>query len=315
MRTTRPHRSLLSWRPFPGLLVALCFLSSAGCNGPSATPELVWGKRGTQPGDFVRPRAAAIDRQDRLFIVDFTARIQVFDRDGTYLGPTWQTPDHRNGRPSGLSIDRDGNLIVSDSHYFCFRIYDAQGNELRKIGGDFGTGPGQLSYVSDVVQDADGNYYVAEFGDNRRITKLNLHGRFLKSWGTGGTGPGEFDRMRSLALGPDDNLYVADATNHRIQVFTRDGEFIRTWGEAGTDPGQLSYPFDLAFGPKGELYVAERGNHRVQKFTMLGKSLGCWGSPGKEPGQLHEPWALAVDSKGRVHVIDTENHRVQRINF
>jgi DNA-binding beta-propeller fold protein YncE len=269
-------------------------------------------------GDFVKPRAVAIDAHDRLYIVDYTARIQVFDRDGHFLGRCWRTPDYRNGRPSGLSIDRDGNLLVSDSHYHCLRIYSPQGKERKKIGGEAGTGPGHLGYVSDVVQDADRNYYIAEFGENQRITKLDKNGRFLKSWGSPGSEPGQFARARALALGPADGyLYVADACNHRIQVFTTEGKLVRCWGVAGSEPGQLSYPYDLAFSTTdpGVLYVVEYGNHRVQKFTPEGKSLGCWGGPGRQPGRLCSPWALAVDSQGRVHVIDSENHRVQRINF
>src|SRR5262245_61491343 len=125
----------------------------AGCSGTHAAPELVWGHRGTQGGDFVKPRAIAIDAKDRLFIVDFTARIQVYDRDGKYLQHTWTTPDYRNGRPSGLSIDQDGNLLVSDSHYHCFRIYTPEGEELGAVYGDTGGGPGPFDYVGDVVQD------------------------------------------------------------------------------------------------------------------------------------------------------------------
>lgn len=295
--------------------LALLSLLLAGCGGPSAEPERVWGKRGVQPGDFVKPRAIAIDANDRLYIVDFTARTQVYDRDGNYQGITWSTPDYRNGRPSGLSIDRDGNLLVSDSHYSCLRIYSPRGELLRTLGGDVGTAPGQFGYICDAVQDADGNYYVAEFGENQRITKLDADGRFVRCWGGPGDEPGQFNRIRALALGPDGNLYVADACNHRIQVFNRDGNLIRSWGQAGEEAGQLKYPYDLAFGPRGALYVVEYGNHRVQKFTPEGVSLGCWGGPGKMPGQLHSPWALAVDSQGRVHVCDSENHRVQRIRM
>jgi DNA-binding beta-propeller fold protein YncE len=300
---------------------AVAFLSfclllfAAGCGGPSEKPQVVWGHRGFQPGDLVRPRAIAIDPQDRLYIVDYTARIQVYDAEGKYLGPTWTTPDFRNGRPSGLGIDRDGHLLVADSHYHCFRVYDAEGNELRKFGGIVGAAPGQFGYVSDVVQDADGNYYVSEFGDNERITKLDADGKLLKCWGEKGTEPGRFSHIRALAIGPDHLLYVADACNHRVQAFTLDGRLVRSWGEPGDGPGQMNYPYDLAFAPSGELYVVEFGNHRVQKFTAAGESLGTWGGPGREPGQLHNPWALAVDSKGRVHVVDTENHRIQRIRF
>ena len=294
---------------------ALGLLLLAGCGGPSAEPERIWGKRGVQPGDFVKPRAIAIDANDRLYIVDFTARIQVYNRDGKHQGLTWTTPDYRNGRPSGLSIDRDGNLLVSDSHYGCLRVYSPSGELLRTLGGDIGTAPGQFGYICDAVQDADGNYYVAEFGENQRITKLDVDGRFVRCWGCPGEEPGQFNRIRALALGPDGNLYVADACNHRIQVFYHDGNLVRCWGEAGEAPGQLKYPYDLAFGPRGDLYVVEYGNHRVQKFSQEGESLGCWGGPGKMPGQLHAPWALAVDSKGRVHVCDSENHRVQRVRM
>src|SRR5438045_1721650 len=104
---------------------------AAGCGGAGSEPELVWGRRGVQDGELVKPRAVAIDAQDRLYIVDWTARLQVFDRDGKHLGATWTTPDYRNGRPSGLSIDRDGNLLVSDSHYHRLRVYSPAGKLLR----------------------------------------------------------------------------------------------------------------------------------------------------------------------------------------
>jgi DNA-binding beta-propeller fold protein YncE len=280
-------------------------------------PELVWGKRGVQPGELVKPRAIAIDNQDRLFLVDWTARLQVFDRDGNYLGVTWTPPDYRNGRPSGLSIDRDGNLLVSDSHYNCIRIYSAAGKLLKTIGGEAGTAPGQLGYVSDAVQDADGFYYIAEFGENQRISKFDAAGKFLMCWGGPGSEPGQFSRIRALVLGPDGLLYAADACNHRIQIFTRDGKLVRVWGTQGSAEGQLSYPYDLAFSPGRNpyLYVVEYGNNRVQKFTPEGVSLATWGGAGREPGRLANPWALAVDSKGCVHVVDSENDRVQRVRF
>ena len=296
------------------LLLGVSALAVAGC-GPSSNPDLVWGKRGVLDGDVVRPRAAVIDGDDRLWIVDFTARVQAYDLDGNYLGPTFTPPDFRNGRPSGLGVTRDGKLIVCDSHYSCFRIYEPGGTELRVIGGDKGTAPGQYGYVSDTVQDADGYFYVSEFGINERITKLDADGKFVACWGKSGTAEGEFNRIRALALGPDDLLYVADSCNHRVQVFTKDGRLERVIGSEGDGPGQLKYPYDLAFGPKGDLYVVERGNHRVQKFSAAGVSEGVWGGPGRQPGQFADPWALAVDRKGRVHVIDTENHRVQRIRF
>lgn len=308
-----PSASLWSGRA----LVAVCALVLAGCGGGASRPALVWGKRGVQGGAVVKPRAIAIGPGDRLYIVDWTARIQVFDRDGKFLGRSWITPDYRNGRPSGLSVDAAGNLVVSDSHYHCVRVYSPDGELLRTIGGSAGPEPGQLGYVSDALCDADGVFYVAEFGEVQRISKFSPAGQFLKCWGAPGSEPGQFARIRAMALGPDGYLYVADACNHRVQVFTRDGVLVRHWGTPGSAPGELSYPYDLAFAPgdRPVLYVVEYGNHRVQKFTPTGESLGCWGGPGRAPGELNSPWALAVDSRGAVHVVDSENDRVQRIDF
>lgn len=278
------------------------------------TSHLVWGRRGVLDGDFVRPRAATI-LGDRLYVVDFTARIQSFTLDGDFAGVKLTTPDFRNGRPSGLSTDRSGNLIVADSHYHMVRIYTPNGVELKTLGGVGGSEPGQFGYLSDCVQDPDGNYFVSEFGQNDRITKLDSQGRFLFCFGKNGTAPGEFQRVRALAIGPDGYIYAADACNHRIQVFDRTGELIRVIGRPGTNPGEFAYPYDLAFDPDGMLYVVERGNTRVQKLTRDGEPVGIWGSPGRKPGQLADPWGIAIDSLGRVHVIDTENHRVQRVKF
>src|SRR3989304_3251928 len=54
--------------------------------------EKVWGRIGIGNGRFQKPRAIAIDAEDRLYIVDMTARIQAFDRDGNFLR-VWKTRD------------------------------------------------------------------------------------------------------------------------------------------------------------------------------------------------------------------------------
>jgi len=303
----------INWRRI--LPVALAFV--VGCGGSAGVPELVWGKRGVQDGQLVKPRAIAIGADDRVYLVDWTARIQAFDRDGKHLGVSFTTPDYRNGRPSGLSVDHEGNLVVSDSHYSYVRVYSPEGKQIKVFGGSSGPEPGKLAYVSDALCDKDGNFYVSEFGDNHRISKFDPDGKFIQCWGEPGSKIGQFARIRAMTLGPDGNLYVADVCNHRIQVFTTDGKFVRAFGSAGDKLGELSYPHDVACssGTTPYLYVVEFGNCRVQKFTLTGESVGVWGSVGRGPGQLCSPWGIAVDSRGRVHVVDSLNDRIQRVDF
>jgi DNA-binding beta-propeller fold protein YncE len=305
--------------PGRGLLCAALLAGAglqAGCDLPGrSTPDLVWGIHGTKPGWLHKPRVAAFDADDHLYIADLTDRIQVFDREGQYLRG-WRTPDFNVDGPSGLTIDRYGRLLVADTHFYRVLVYSREGALLFQIGdGVQGTTPGRFGYPTDVVIDQAGNFYVSEYGENDRIQVFSPSGQWLRQWGGHGYEPGEFLRPRALAIDEHDLLYVADSCNHRIQVFDTEGKLVRMWGNRGDAPGEMSYPYDLAIGPDHALYVCEYGNHRVQKFTLDGKPLGTWGHSGRQPGELYNPWALAVDQQGEVSVIDSNNHRVQRFRM
>jgi len=291
-------------------------VSAAGCDVTGRSrPELVWGIHGTRPGWLHKPRVAAFDAEDHLYLADLTDRIQVFDRDGTYLRG-WRTPEFNVDGPSGLTVDRYGRLLVADTHFYRVLVYSPTGELLFQIGdGVQGTTPGRFGYPTDVVIDRAGNFYVADYGDNDRIQVFSPEGTWLRQWGGHGYSPGEFLKPRALAIDDQDRIYVADSCNHRIQVFDTQGKRLALWGTRGSAPGQLQYPYDLALGPDGSLYVCEYGNHRVQKFTRDGRSLGVWGSAGRGPGQLYNPFALAVDGTGAVSVVDSNNHRVQRFRL
>jgi DNA-binding beta-propeller fold protein YncE len=294
------------------LLVCVLAVGCGEAGNSIGKLDLVWGRRGISDGRLQKPRAMTIDQQDQLYIVDMTARVQVFTTDGEFVR-SWQTPVHTNGRPTGINIDRDGRVLVADTHYFRVLVYSPVGELLQQIGGTEGHGPGEFGWVTDAVQDRNGNLYVSEYGEYDRIQKLAPDGSFLLQWGGHGSEPGQFARPQDLAIDEQDRIWVTDACNHRIQVFDTEGNLLFLWGAPGTAPGELYYPYDLVFDDAQNVYICEYGNHRIQKFSRSGESLGCWGHEGREPGELHNPWAVVRDSKGRLHVLDTNNHRVQRV--
>jgi sugar lactone lactonase YvrE len=70
-----------------------------------------WGSAGSGPREFLVPHAIAMDSRGRLFVADRdNNRIQIFDRDGRFLDEWTQF-----GRPSGIHIDADDMLYVSDN--------------------------------------------------------------------------------------------------------------------------------------------------------------------------------------------------------
>ena len=297
--------------------LAACAAVVTGCGRDGDTIgrlEKVWGRRGVSNGRFQKPRAMAIDEQDRIYVVDMTARIQVFDADGQFIR-MWRTPEKELGKPTGLSAGRDGRILVADTHYYRVLVYSPEGRLLQTIGGTAGEKHGQFHLVRDAVQDSEGNFYVSESGEYDRIQKLMPDGTFLLEWGEPGPQRGQLALPQSLVVDEEDRIWVADACNHRIQVFDLEGNVLDCWGAEGGELGQLKYPYDIVLAPDGSVYVCEFGNNRIQKFTRNGRSLGCWGTHGRGEGQLNGPWALVCDSRGRIHVLDTNNHRVQKVRI
>jgi len=298
-------------------LFLLIVIAASGCDTDRSSIgalQAVWGRRGISDGRLQKPRAMAIARNDRIYLVDMTARIQVFSPDGKFLNK-WQTPDHQFGKPTGLSIGNDGNVLVANTHYYEVLIYSPDGQLIKRLGGTKGQRPGDFGLVTHAVRDSHNNIYVSEYGEFDRIQKFTPEGAFILQWGGHGSQPGQFIRPQKMAIDSDDHIWVADACNHRIQVFDSQGKLLKIWGKEGSRPGELYYPYDLLLAPDGTVYVCEFGNHRVQRFTRDGRSLGCWGGEGRQEGQLYNPWALVRDSRGMIYVLDTNNHRVQVVKM
>jgi len=278
------------------------------------------------PGRINRPRAVAIDKDDLLYVVDMTPRIQIFTGDGEYVRG-WQTPDFEHGRPSGLAFDNNGNLLVCDTHYFRVLVYTPEGKLLDEqvLGGVCGNRDGEFQFVTDAAQDAQGNYYVAQYGEYDRIQKFTPDREFILSWGEHGHELGQFLRPQKMVIDHSGLVWVTDACNHRVQVFDARGseaKLVKTWGTPGSQPGELLYPYDivlddaaLAGQSDGCVYLCEFGNHRVQKFTTDGRFVGLWGKNGRREGELDQPWGIARDSRGRMFVLDSYNHRIQRFRL
>jgi DNA-binding beta-propeller fold protein YncE len=311
-----------SFRQILLAIIAANLMAICGCLTDSNSDQqgiLVWGKRGLADGQFQTPRAIAINDKDELYIVDKTARIQVFDRDGNFLRG-WRTPEIKNGKPCGLGFDNNGNLLVADTHYYRVLTYTPSGKLLNEktIGGTLGHGDGQFEFLTDVAMDSKGNYYVGEYGDFDRIQKFDSTGNYVSQFGGHGSGAGQFLRPQGITIDKHDHLWVADACNHRIHVFdvsTDTIKLIQTWGDSGSGKGQIRFPYGVFLDDEGLVYVCEWGNNRIQKFTPDGKSIAVWGGPGKEVGQMHQPWGAVMDSKGFIHILDSYNNRVQRFKF
>jgi DNA-binding beta-propeller fold protein YncE len=302
-------------------VILLASLLSTGCAPPGEPGGTrgsslferveVIGGRGTGLGQFHKPRSVAVDRDDNLYVVDMTGRVQKFSPAGQYLA-YWQFPESDRGQPKGMGLDEVGNVVVVEPHYARVNHFTPTGRLVEQWGVS-GTAPGQLSFPRAVAVRADGDIWVSEYGVVERVQRFRAKDRaLLKVLGGSIAGEPGFNRAEGLALDEAQRLYVADSCNHRIQVFDPEGQLLRAYGRAGDALGELSYPYDVRVDAAGRQYVCEFGNSRIQVFDAFDRPLEVLGGAGSAPGRLNNPWSIALDSRGNLYVADTLNHRVQK---
>jgi DNA-binding beta-propeller fold protein YncE len=172
--------------------------------------------------------------------------------------------------PHGLTLDRDGNVWVTDAvsaqgvamaakagvraGHQVFK-FSPDGKLLMTLGeaGVPGNDPHHFTAPSAVAIAANGDIFVADGHDvngNNRVVKYSKDGKFIKTWGKTGYGPGEFRTLHAIAIDSRGRVFVADRSNNRIQLFDQEGKFLAIWTQFGTPSG-------IFFDDKDQVYVAD----------------------------------------------------------
>ena len=118
-----------------GVLLASCGAgpSNGGFESAIFSEVRVIGSRGNAPGQFVKPRSVAVDRDDNVYVCDMTGRVQKFDAQSNYL-LQWQMPEIERGRPKGMALDHEGNIVVVEPHYSRINHFTPEGRLVSQWG-------------------------------------------------------------------------------------------------------------------------------------------------------------------------------------
>jgi DNA-binding beta-propeller fold protein YncE len=84
--------------------------------------------------------------------------------------------------PTGIAIDKDGNVYVADSWNNRIQKFTSDGTFITKWGST-GSGDGEFRFPTGIAIDKDGNVYVADFSNNR-IQKFTSNGTFITQVGS-----------------------------------------------------------------------------------------------------------------------------------
>ena len=207
--------------------------------------------------------------------------------------------------PRGISITKDGHLLVTDNHQL--QKLTTDGDCLKSVG-SWSSGSGQLEFerpIGITVHPTTGQIFVADCSNNR-VQVLNddlTFSRMITLYGDQ-----QLDEPHDVALDNDGYLYIAEYGNNCITKVTATGEYITRIGSGGYAPGQLWAPTSIAI-KNNILYITESRNHRVSIFNSEGHFLHSFDgtTSGKE---FDDPKGIAVDKIGNLYVSDTWNNRI-----
>ena len=196
--------------------------------------------------------------------------------------------------PSGLVIDKDGNLYVADWG----------SSTVRKINAKTGI-------ITTIAGTGEGDFY----GDGGPADKAALSG------------------CNELAIDKDGNIYVTDSYNNRIRKIDAETGMINTVagnGEQGyTGNGgeavnaTLNGPTGLAVDADGTVYFSDYGNNCIRSINnntgviMTVAGDGDYGFSGDgEPALMAKiagAEGIAIDATGNIYIADNNNNRVRKI--
>lgn len=137
------------------------------------------------------------------------------------------------------------------------------------------TGDHFIGRATDLVQDGQGRFYVAD-AFNHRIWILDSLGREVGGIGQGGEGPGELREPMGIAI-HGDTLAVLEGENPRISFFELPaGRFV------GAIPQRYGMPSGIAFSRDGRRIVVSHSYGAVL-FSILDRQGNVLGAHGAHP--------------------------------
>src|ERR1022692_1848504 len=176
----------------------------------------------------VEPSMAAIDTQNRLLYVSDVEldQVLVYDADTLKLKRKIGTTGHKHeltapgdlAKPTGVAVDKEGNLYVADTLNDRIEVFDADGVFLRTWGKN-GDGPGYFARPKGVAIDSDGHVWVAD-GMQDRVQVFTNEGQLLITMGGHGLLPGQYQGLVNVATDNQRNrVYTSEIYPGRVQEF------------------------------------------------------------------------------------------------
>jgi len=308
-----PNNRIQKWAPN-----ATVGITVAGGNG-----------QGGEANQLNHPYSVALDAAGDIYIADtYNNRIQKWAAGCanqcsgvTVAGGSSGSEADQLKLPLGVSVEANGDIYIADTDNNRIQKWALGATTGTRVAGgnagDYATGADQLSFPRAVEVDADGNLYIADFGNNRiqKWAPGATTGETLAGGGDYGSGADQLAYPSDVAIDANGNIYIVDMNNNRIQeIVLRITTVAGGNGEGGAG-NQLAYPQGVAVDTTGNIYIADTVNHRILKWALgatEGTTVAGGNGTGSEANQLAYPRGVAVDTNDNIYIADMFNHRIQK---
>ncbi len=197
------------------------------------------------------------------------------------------------GRPSGLTLDPQGRIVVADTANTRLRRVDPKTLAVETI-----AGTGELLYLGD---------------------------RPARTAG--------FAWPNSPRFAPDGSLFFAATGNNRILRLDPKGEVVTSYAGTGMEgetgdggpaaQARFTQPASIAVDRAGNVFVCDTGNNAIRRIDAKTHVVTHVAGAGKEgfsgdggpaaAATFFNPLGLGLDANGDLYVVDATNMRIRRI--
>lgn len=264
----------------------------------------------TEQINIIKPYGIAVGNES-IYVTDTVqSRVLVFNHKKQSFKIFGAKGPGRLTKPTGIAIDKKGNIFVVDSQDRRLVKYDKDGNYQTAMGG-----PKILARpVGVAISPVNNRIYVVDTGalesTHHAVSVFDQKGKHLFDFGKRGSGDGDFNFPTNICIGPDGRVYIVDTGNFRVQIFSRDGKYLDQFGTVGTALGSFARPKGIALDSDDHIYVIDAAFNNVQIFDQDKRLLLFAGQMGRGPGEVWLPAGIHIDNKDRIYIADQYNHRV-----
>ena len=274
------------------------------------------------------PEGVAVDSSGNIFIADTANYVvrevvkatgDIITVAGTpgqsgYSGDGGQATEATLAGPVGLAVDASGNLFIGDFYDGCVRevvkatgdIITYEGTGTHGHAGDGGPSTHETVFPQGYAEDAAGNLFIADIGNNLVREAMQATGDIITVAGNGTEGSSgdggpatssELSHPQAVAVDAAGNLFIADVGNDSVR------EVVHATGDINTlVSGQVN---DLVLDAAGNLFMSNGGG--------VSERLAATGTYVSATPYLYFPNGLALDAAGNLFIADTFDAEVREV--